>query len=137
MPLTARQQITFLQTANLYAPLAITQVGTQEATDPLPPSLPTLQGVKCAFYPTTEIDMPSAQGRTKQFNIFTADHWRFEVSVPIQDGWIIQLTTPGHPAQGFFWVVEGNPRQRPSTGRRQANDQLVYARRTPKPLGIT
>ena len=137
MALVPRQQITFVQTANLYAPVAITQTGTAEASDPVMPALPTLAAVKCAFYPTTEIDLPEPQGRTKQFNIFTADHWRFEVSVAIQDGWIIQLTTAGHPAKGFFWVVEGNPRQRPSTGRRQANDQLVYARRTPKPIGIT
>jgi hypothetical protein len=137
MTLSPHQQQSFVQTANLYAPIAITQTGTAEATDPISSALPTLSGVVCAFYPTTEIDMPQPQGRTKLFNIMTADHWRFEVSVPIQDGWVILLTTPGHPSQGFYWLVEGNPRQRPNAGRRQANDQLVYARRCPKPNGIT
>ena len=136
MTLTSRQQISFMQTANLFAPIAITQTGTGEASDPLMPATPTLAGVKCAFYSTTEMDLPKMQGRTKEFNIMTADHWRFEVSVPIQDGWTIQLTTPGHVAFGIYWIVEGNPRQRPNAGRRQANDQLVYARRGPKPAGI-
>lgn len=131
------QQASYSDTASLYAPTGFSQSGTGEATDPVFSTSPFLAGVVCSFHSTDEIDLPKMQGRTKEFNILTADKWFFVIDTPIHDGYCIELTTPGHVAFGRFWIVEGNPKQRPSYGVIGGNYQKVLARRAPKPAGIT
>jgi hypothetical protein len=130
MGLGRLQSLSYNHRVNIYRPPTMTpDPVTKAAPDRSYPDLasPTLSNVACYVYETTEIGEPQRAGRTKVFNLLTADHVWFSLDVSAHDGDVIEVLVGPDP--GGFWVLDGNGQSLPSDTRMEINEQFFYIKR--------
>jgi hypothetical protein len=138
-PLTERQRESFTDTCNLYKPTKLTQqIGLlDEFVEDLEfDPVPAFTNVPCLHRQTDELAPTGFLGQTNRDTAMFIDKWHFASTQYFEINWGILKTTPGAADNGRFWVTQGNPKSRPSIGERSANNNKVFALRSPKPLGI-
>jgi hypothetical protein len=136
MALTILQRQLYQFRVDLYAPIDYTETGGY-ADMATYPDVPTFQNVACNFDSTPEVDMPATQGRTKEVNIFTLDHFYFDTAQLAGDNWFVRITNRGLSISMIFWKLLGNsqPIENPSP-LRQINEAHYYAKRNPGPANV-
>lgn len=140
MALNARQQRLYNDLVDIYVPSSLAVDGTTRrlTTDPKYPSTATYASVTCGFFSTQENpSLVQPIGRSNQDNIFTMDLFKFDAAQDINDTYVIQLKTVGHPQYGQWWIVVGGAEIRTSRGKRTGNYAKVFAKHITKPAGIT
>jgi hypothetical protein len=136
MALNRRQLRIYQHRVNLYRPqeLSYDEFNSQESvqffTDPAYSNIP------CGYFESDELDTISVVGRLNHDIMLTIDKFHFETGQEIEDGWLIELMTPGNPDANKFWITQGNAKDRQTIGKRRANYRRVYAKRTAPPPGI-
>jgi hypothetical protein len=131
MALNSRQQRLYQHRVDLYAPIH-PPVQLHKDVPDIAYRLAAAD-VPCYMFTQPETDVTSVAGRVQQDNLFTLDKIHFESDTPIEDTWMIQLQTAGHPDKGKWWIAEGNPQPKVSFGKRRPNYALVYAKRSNRP----
>lgn len=69
-------------------------------------------GVRGRVTPKPEAAMPTQFGRTNQDQIDTTDVLRLHMDEECDDGYRVQVKTPGHPEYGTWYSVNGGPQVR-------------------------
>lgn len=126
--------IVFPHTCDLWKPAPLSVNANKSAKDGS--FVIAVAGQKCRYIGTTEVDKPEVEGRTKQINIFTLDHWMFPIDVAIKDTWWMKLTS-AHSQQGQFWAVQGNPQSQEANPFHLVHCLLVYGKQGPPPTGVS
>jgi hypothetical protein len=123
----------YTDTFSLWAP-SDPVIGVDKGVSDLTwPATATATGVAGHLEATPNVNEPAAAGGTKVSNIFTDDKFHFPTSVTVGTGWLIKLTTTGHPLSGQFWVVQGMAEVKAW----RAGKQMVYGVMTPAPAGVS
>lgn len=128
MALNARQKALYRDLVNIYrptTPTSTTSTGTKK--DPLF-ELAT-ENVKCKFYPNNTVSNLTKIGRVQSDAKAELELFHFEAGTAVRDTYIVQLKTPGHPDYDKWFVIVGDPEQRPSSGVRRSNYCEATARR--------
>ena len=143
MALTRRQFRLYQFVVSLYRP---TGIGFQSASggnamqdtmrDVGYEPQPAYTNVKCYFKSASEVAVPTIQGLQSEANLFTYYIFEFLAEQEIDNTWVVQLTMPGHPNDGTFFIVTDVPKITVSIGRRRVNQSEVFAKRSDKPNGI-
>ncbi|MCW3053298.1 MAG: hypothetical protein JWN14_2468 [Chthonomonadales bacterium] len=136
MPAQASNALYFPHTCDLWKPGPLTLDANKVALDIVYVRAATAQA--CKFLATPEDDEPTVASRSKVVNIFTLDRFFFPPGVSIQDTWIVKLTSGAVQDQvGAFWVCEGNPQAQEGASFHPVQAQMVYAKLTPPPNGVS
>jgi hypothetical protein len=138
MALNRRQKRAYGARVDLYAPNAHTvDPATKEVRSVTYGPSPTHSNVQCLYTPSPEMGEMQVVGRTNSDIVFTLDRFHFDVAVPVDDTWYLQLKVEGHPEYETWWVVEGGPDVTASVGRRRSNYRSVFAKRSMRPPGVS
>lgn len=132
MALNRRQTRFFTDTVDIYAMSDFSLTSKRVTTGPAYPATPTYSGVLCHLTPSIEATYPGPIGRQDYDIVQTMDQLRLPISQPIGAGWYVQLKTSGHPEEGSWYVVQGDPRNH--TWR--ADERVVFMKKGTKPPGV-
>lgn len=91
-----------------------------------------LSGVKGYFYTTSNADQPTPVGLIKKDIAIMQDKLHYESGEDIKSQDAIVNTTERHPDKGQWFLVTGEPMERPSTSRRSPNYAMAFINKTPK-----
>lgn len=138
MALTRRQQRLYTDTVDIFKPEA-TSLVDRVSSDPRYPATPTVAGVLAYLFTSTEFANPQPHlGRTNEDMMLTLDKLHVEAAVDIDDAFVFQLKTSGHPDEGGYWMVMGNAKVRTTRGRRTTNYKEVLCKRMASaPAGVS
>lgn len=131
MPLPFRQRKLFLDTADFYAPSNFTKTSKRVTSGQEFPSTPTYSGVVCHIQSSVEATVPSSIGRQDYDVMDTMDMIRVSIDQAIGAGWMVKLTTDGHPEEGTWYITQGDARNYNKLGTR-----VAYMKKSTKPPGV-
>ena len=135
-PTTGRQRRLYEDTCNIWARDAAAFTDGKERNDESFTLLYTSQ--KFYLFTKSEIAAPHIPGRMGADNIFTLDEAHFPEGVTIDQGYVIKVTTPGHPLLNTYWRVMGDPQVKTARTRRKPALKAVYVKRLPAaPNGVS
>ena len=93
------------------------------------PVTPTYSSVRCRLQPKSEASKPAPYGRSNYDIMVTTDLLRLHMDQEVDDGWLVQLQTPGHPEIGTYFATQGGTQ----TYDRRAKTKVIQLKRVIKP----
>jgi hypothetical protein len=144
--LNKRQERFYQDRANVYKPQALTtKTGSVRMKDRKVSASPIATNIPCMMLSKPEASEAGVIGRSeKDLVMFSLDRFRFAAdqkaddgsTLQVDDGYIIQLKTPGHPDYDGWWICQGGSKIRIRRTRRDVNIQTVNCKRTTQPFGV-
>lgn len=123
------QSALWTDTFSLYAPIVGGISSTGQGDDISWSGTPTYTNVPGLFHATDNAFSPDLEGRQLRADLYiTQDKFSFHVDQTIEDGYLIQLTTSGHPENGTYWIVLSDKKNRNLLKKAQ-----IRGKRTPPP----
>ena len=112
--LSFRQKRCFTDTVDIYKMEGKVGVAGSLATETIPsaPASPTYSGVKCRIETKKEASVPLPIGRSNYDIRDTTDLIHLHMKQDIGDGDYVRLRTPGHPENGTWYAVQGEPQHK-------------------------
>lgn len=134
--LSARQEVLYQHTVDLWAPAQPEDVETRLAS--LPIYALAASGVPCHFERRQSVESPRALGRAETDIQGTRDLLNLPETVEIGAGWAVVNRArdfDGNPAveYGYCYIAQGRPQTVPKVGDRDAGKQTVEIVFVPKP----
>jgi len=129
MPLTTRQTYLYTDTCNIWKPVRLSGTTAEGFKKDYDWDL-VASSVACKYFSSSTVTSTSPIGRTIDRS---QDIFHFDVGQEISDGYIIKLTTHGHPDVNKLYLVKALAMNRPSSGDRIPNYLAVEVVEQPKP----
>jgi hypothetical protein len=124
--MTDRQLALYTDRVNLRRPSGIGLEGPEYS------DTPDFTDVPCRLTPSIEASVPMVMGRANYDIVQTTDQLRLSIDQEIDDGWSVELVTPGHPEEGTFYMTQGGPRNYQWRGA----SKTILVKRSTKPPGV-
>ena len=126
-----RQAKAYHGTFNLWKPLgAVTDSNARVIESHSYPTTPTYANVKGRLTPKSEASARGPWGRSNRDILVTTDILRIHQDQEIDDGWLIQLLTPGHPEINTYFTSQGGT----TTYDWRAKSRTLMLKRVIKPV---
>ena len=127
--MTDRQRALYTDVVDLYQPVSLAVDADRGVEGPEFPSVPTAAGVMARLMPSSEASIPLPIGRSNYDIVQTTDVLRVAIETEIDDGWAVQLKTPGHPEEGTWFMTQGGVR----SFNWRAGSKTIYIKRSTRP----
>lgn len=124
--MTDRQEALYTDRVNLRRPSAVSLDGPSFS------ATPDFENVPCRLTPSIEASVPMVMGRSAYDIVQTTDQMRVSIDQEIDDGWSVELVTPGHPEAGTYYMTQGGPRNY----NWRAKSKTILVKRSTKPPGV-
>ena len=127
--MTDRQRAFYTDVVDLYRPLPMSVDADRVVRGPEFPSTPTTEGANGRLMPSSEASVSLPIGRSNYDIVQTTDVLRLPMDVEIDDGWAVQLKTPGHPEEGTWFMTQGGIR----SFNWRAGTKTIFIKRSTRP----
>jgi len=124
-----RQRAFYSDVVDLYEPLVLMVDADRGVEGPEFPGTPTNAGQAARIMPSSEASIPMPIGRSNYDIVQTTDVLRVPIDVAIDDGWAVQLKTPGHPEEGTWFMTQGGVR----SFNWRAGSKTIFIKRSTRP----